>query len=258
MLVCVPPATRRDSGGTGTRCAARSTLPPSPSGAGGSIPRAAHVCPTRDAWHALCRPRNTTAPPSRPPAEGARAPCGTCACRRRCGGRSATRCPARATRLPSFQPALAEDERRAAHVCAVGAAPRTRRVGHALCRPRDTTALPGAGPPSPAGAGGGCAPCSPQLCRRRRIAIAAGRDGEVDEAVLVPVNGHRRRMHKRVKQGTDVMKIEKRSGPPKMAGTESDSDVELSDESNVQDHVSAGSAVGSGNKRAAPEKSLRA
>jgi hypothetical protein len=31
--------------------------------------------------------------------------------------------------------------------------------------------------------------------------------------------------------------------------SESDSDVELSDESNVQDHVSAGSAVGSGKKR---------
>jgi hypothetical protein len=41
-------------------------------------------------------------------------------------------------------------------------------------------------------------------------------------------------------------------------GTESDSDVEVSDESNAQDHVSAGSAVGSGKKRAAPEKSLRA
>ncbi len=41
-------------------------------------------------------------------------------------------------------------------------------------------------------------------------------------------------------------------------GTESDSDHELSDESNVQDHVSAGLAVGSGKKRAAPEKSLRA
>ena len=41
-------------------------------------------------------------------------------------------------------------------------------------------------------------------------------------------------------------------------GTESDSDVELSDESNVQDPISAGSAVGSGKKRAAPEKSLRA
>jgi hypothetical protein len=41
-------------------------------------------------------------------------------------------------------------------------------------------------------------------------------------------------------------------------GTESDSDHELSDESNVQDHISAGSAVGSGKKRAAPEKSLRA
>ncbi len=41
-------------------------------------------------------------------------------------------------------------------------------------------------------------------------------------------------------------------------GTESDSDVELSDESNVQDHVPAGSAVCSGKKRAAPEKSLRA
>jgi hypothetical protein len=39
-------------------------------------------------------------------------------------------------------------------------------------------------------------------------------------------------------------------------GIGTDSDVELSDEFNVQDHVLAGSAVCSGKKRAAPEKVL--
>ncbi len=48
--------------------------------------------------------------------------------------------PARRDRPP--QPALAEGARRAAHVCAAASESRSRRDEHALCRPRDATALP--------------------------------------------------------------------------------------------------------------------
>jgi hypothetical protein len=94
-------------------------------------------------------------------------------------------------------------------------ASRSRRVGHVLCRPRGVTVLPSrrwrrvrtvrpmcvppaarrdrggtstrcaaraTRPPSPAGAGGGCAPCGPRVCRRRRVAIAAGRARSVPPA----------------------------------------------------------------------------
>ncbi len=37
-------------------------------------------------------------------------------------------------------------------------------------------------PPSPAGTGGGCTPCCPCVCRRRRVAIAAGRARAVPPA----------------------------------------------------------------------------
>ncbi len=93
--MCVPPAARRERGGTSPHCAAPATRPPSPAGAGGE-----------------------------------RVPCGRCVCRRRRVASVAGRAPARRDSLP--QPALVEGARRAAHVCAAGGASRTTiaRLSH--------------------------------------------------------------------------------------------------------------------------------
>ncbi len=115
--------------------------------------RAAHVCAAGSAsrsWrdeHALCRPRDTTTPPHPSRRWRRLAPCGLFVCHRRCVASSVGRAravpPARHNH--PTQPVLAEGVRRAAHVCAAGCELRSRRDEHALCRPRDATALPGPG-----------------------------------------------------------------------------------------------------------------
>jgi hypothetical protein len=124
-----------------------------------------------------------------------------CVCLRRrvtsAAGRARAVAPARRDRLP--QPALAVAAHSTAHVCASGGASRAWRDEPALCRPRDATALPSrcwrrtravrpvcvpaaarrerggtstraTRQPSPAGAGGGRAPCGPCVCRWRCVA----------------------------------------------------------------------------------------
>jgi hypothetical protein len=70
--------------------------------------------------------------------------CGPCVCCRQLVKIIAERAravpPAQSDRPPP--PALVDDTRRATRVCAAGGAARSRRDEHALCRPRDATALP--------------------------------------------------------------------------------------------------------------------
>jgi hypothetical protein len=85
------------------------------------------------------------------------------------GGRARAVPPARlsdATALPSRRWWRA---RVARPMCVPPAARRDRGGTSTCCAARS------AQPPSPAGAGGGRAPCGPCVCRRRRIAITAGR-----------------------------------------------------------------------------------
>jgi hypothetical protein len=146
--MCVLQPARRNRGGTSTCCAARATE------------RCDHPPPAGDG--------------------GGHAPRGPCVYRRRrvaiAAGRARAVQPPRRDRPP--RPALAEGARRAAHVCAASGASRSRRDEHALCHPRDGATRP----PSPAGAGGGHAPCGPCVCHRLRIAIAAGRARAVPPA----------------------------------------------------------------------------
>jgi hypothetical protein len=115
-------------------------------------------------------------------------------------------CTPRAARVTPPRPRPAEGRRRAAQVCAAIGASRSLQDLHAPCSSCDTTTLPGYGrrragagphmyvlpsarrdrcetctpraaratrPPSPATAGGGPAPSRTDVCRHRRVKIAA-------------------------------------------------------------------------------------
>ncbi len=179
--MCVPPAAHRGCGGTGARCAARATQAPD-SARGGSAPyqrapavpkgarRAAHhdvraavsVLRAQRGEHALHRPHDATALPGR---RWQRAcACSPCLCRR-----LRIAIAAQPTRAPSL-------------AC---------RNRCAACATR---------PPSPAGSGGGRAPCDSFVCHRRRTAIAAGRARAVPSTALPG----RRRLRTRAVRPTSV------------------------------------------------------
>jgi hypothetical protein len=140
----VPPAVRRERGRTSTRCAACATRPLSPAGNGGG--------------HAPCGPR---------------------VCRRQriaiVAGRARAVPPARHDHPTPPQPALAE-ARAVWPICLPSALRRELSGTSTRCAARATQS------PYPAGAGGGRAPCGPCVCRRLRIAIAAGRARAVPPA----------------------------------------------------------------------------
>jgi hypothetical protein len=129
--------------------------PPSPAGAGGRAPCGSCVCRRRHVTIAAGRPCSV------PPARHDRPPQPVLAVLPMCvpppvlcdRGGTSTLCAARATRppLPAGAGAgPAEGARSPAFVCTAGGVSRSQRDEHALCRPRDATALSTARSFSPA------------------------------------------------------------------------------------------------------------